>query len=65
MADVILDVVQNDVGLSAEEALPALAIVAVTMALETSNPRQALDELVHLLDEEESEPTDTDEQEQQ
>lgn len=54
-ASLLVDFMLDEIGYSPEEAIPALMIAAVTLALTTDNPRQALDEAVVLLDEREPE----------
>ena len=45
-----MDLVQNDIGLEPEEAIPALMASVVVFALMTADPRQALDEAVAMLE---------------
>ena len=50
LTEYLLDFLSNEVGTIPEEAIPALMAAAVVLALQTSNPAQALDEAVALLD---------------
>ena len=51
IADSVVDFIVSDLGYQAEDVLPALAAVLVVFSLQTADPRQALDETVGLLDE--------------
>ena len=53
-SDLLVDFIQNDLGLVADEAIPALVAATAVFALMTTDPRQALDEAVALLDTDEA-----------
>ena len=50
LADTLLDYITDELGYSAEEAIPGLIATVVVYALQTAAPGQALDEAVALMD---------------
>lgn len=50
MADSLLDFITDELGYSAEEAIPGLVAATVIYAVQTADPHQALDEAVALMD---------------
>ena len=49
-SELVVDFIQNDLGLEADEAIPSLVTATAVFALMTTDPQQALDEAVSLLD---------------
>ena len=61
VSESLVDFVQNDLGYGPEEAIPGLMAATLVFALMPSDPQQALDEAVDMLDTTDSDPEGEDE----